>query len=80
LVDKLEPPTGNLLYGLDSQLDPIECPDEVSGGKKITGEFIVVGRDALPIHVEAEEVLDLVPPSEKALGTIGLLDSVERLP
>jgi len=52
----------------------------VSGGKKITGEFIVVGRDALPIHVEAEEVLDLVPPSEKALGTIGLLDSVERLP
>jgi hypothetical protein len=51
----------------------------VSGGKKIAGELIVARGDASPILDAAEEVLDLVSPSVKTLGTIGFLGGIAAI-
>jgi hypothetical protein len=42
----------------DSQLDPIECSNEVGGGKVVTGELVVACGDASLILGAAEEVFD----------------------
>src|SRR5262245_3193185 len=63
-------------YGLDSQLDPIECADEGRGGKEISSQFVVAGGDAPPILDTTEEVFDLVPLPIETLRTIGLFDRV----
>jgi hypothetical protein len=56
---------------MDSQLDPIECPDEGCGGKKVSGEFIVARGNAPPVFDAAEVVFDFVAPSIKPAGAIG---------
>src|SRR5262245_60254472 len=63
-------------YGLDSQLDPIECADEGCGSKEISSEFVVAGGDAPPILDTTEEVFDFVPLPIETLRTIGLFDRV----
>ena len=62
--------------GLDSQLDPVECPDKGSGGKEVSGEFVVTGGDASPVFDAAEVVLDFVASSIEALGAISFLDGI----
>ncbi len=54
--------------GLDSQFDPVEYPDERSGGQEVAGELIVAGCDAPPILDAAEEVFDFMSPPIEALG------------
>ena len=63
-------------YGLDSQFDPIECTDELGGGKIIASEFVVAGGDTSPILNAAEEVFDFMSPPIEALGAIGFPGSV----
>ncbi len=48
---------------MDSQLDPIECPDQDCGGKEVSGKFVVARGDAAPIFDAAEVVFDFVAPS-----------------
>ena len=60
---------------MDSQLDPDERADDGSGGKVISGEFVIPGCNAPPILDAAEVVLDLVPPPVNSLRTIGFLGS-----
>ena len=60
--------------GLDLQLDPVEHTDESSGSQEVAGELVIAGGDAPPIFDAAEEVLDFMPPSVKALGAIGFLE------
>ena len=60
----------------NSQLDPVECPDKGSGGKEVSGEFVVTGGDASPVFDAAEVVLDFVASSIEALGAISFLDGI----
>lgn len=53
--------------------------DEFGGGKEISGELIVAGGDASPILDAAEEILNLVPTSVRALGIIGFFDGIAAI-
>jgi hypothetical protein len=39
------------MLDLESQLDPIECTDEGSGGKEVSGELVAAPGDTPPRRV-----------------------------
>jgi hypothetical protein len=57
-------------------VDPVECSGEGSGGKEVSGEFVVARGDAAPVFDPTEVVFDFVPPSIETLGTVGPLGGV----